>query len=94
MNKIQDYLNRSKDDYIIPINYTENENGFITYRIIKDKVVVINCYGNGKYWQEFIENLARKHNISKIIITTKRNYKPFIKKYGGKLVGYILEKEI
>lgn len=90
-----DYLKRSGDSKILTENLTQNEQGFVSYTITKDNVFVINqCYGSGKYWDDYCANKAKELHCSKIRFATKRNYKGFEKKYKYNMIGYILEKEV
>lgn len=91
---IEDYLKKSGDEKIIDKNYTENEYGFITYDIIGEVIFVYNCYGDGIYWNMFLEELAKRLNKKKIIITTKRNPKVVERRGGYKLEGYVMSKEV
>lgn len=55
-------------------------------------VYVVNGYG--KLMDSFINELARQIKAKKIIFATRRNPKAFERKYGFKLVGHILEREV
>lgn len=97
MNKgdIEDYLKKSGDEKIFLNNLIENENGFASYRISGDTLVLLNVYSkNGDYWNGKFMKIARENGCKKIKFGTRRNYKGFVRKYNYKLVGYILEKEV
>lgn len=93
-NKLQDYLNRSGDNEIINQNLIENEHGFMTWTADKESVIALNVYGDGKYWDNVLVNLAKELGLNKIIFGTQRNFKAYERKFGYKLKGYILEKEV
>lgn len=91
---LQDYLKRSGDDSIIEKNLIENEHGFMTWTADEDTLIPINVYGDGKYWDSFLVVLAKELGLKKIQFGTERNYKAYERKFGYKLKGYILEKEV
>ena len=89
------YLKKSGDDYIETENLIENEHGFMSWKVDGDKFVCMNVYGNGKYWDEYMNELAKQLGCKAILTgTSRKSYKAFVKKYNFKLVGYILEKEV
>jgi len=90
----QDYLKRSKDSHIYTDNLIENEHGFMSWSVYEDKLVAHQVYGDGVYWDNYLNELAKQLGLSKIMIATQRNYKAFERKFGFKLIGYILEKEV
>ena len=89
------YLKKSGDDYIETENLIENEHGFMSWKVDGNKFVCMNVYGNGKYWDEYMNELAKQLGCKTILGgTTRKSYKAFVKKYNFKLVGYIFEKEV
>ena len=90
----QDYLKRSKDTKIFLDNIIENEHGFMSWCVSDNKFVPLQVYGDGVYWQQQIENMTQELGLNSILIGTRRSPKAYIHKYGYKLVGYILEKEV
>ena len=89
------YLKKSGDDYIETENLIENEHGFMSWKVDGDKFVCINVYGDGEYWDEYMNELAKQLGCKTILGgTTRKSYKAFVKKYNFKLVGYIFEKEV
>jgi hypothetical protein len=89
------YLKKSGDDYIETENLIENEHGFMSWKVDGNKFVCMNVYGNGKYWDEYMNELAKQLGCKTIFTgTSRKSYKAFVKKYNFKLVGYILEKEV
>lgn len=91
---IERYLTKSKDTDINPTNLIQNSHGFMSWTVYKDYLVALQVYGDGNYWNEVLNNLAKELGYKKIMMATKRNYKAFEKKFGFKLTGYILEKEV
>ena len=91
---IEKYLKKSGDDEISTSNLVENQHGFMSWRTHKDTFVGINVYGDGHYWDAFANELAKKLGLKKIMFATKRSPKVFEKKYGYKITGYILEREV
>ena len=76
-------------------NLIENEHGFMSWKIDGDKFVCINVYGDGEYWDKYMNELAKQLGCKTILGgTTRKSYKAFVKKYNFKLVGYIFEKEV
>lgn len=96
MNKedLEKYLSKSGDDYVYPDNLIENKNGFMSWTVKNGKLILLNVYGNGKYWDEFSKELAKGLGLTSILIATRRSPKAYQKKYGYKLTGYLMEKEV
>ncbi len=90
----QDFLERSKDTTLRDDNLIENEHGFMSWYISEDKFVPLQVYGDGAYWQQRIEIMASDLGAKSILIGTRRSPKAYMRKYGYKLVGYVLEKEV
>jgi hypothetical protein len=89
------YLKKSKDTEVIESNLIENEHGFMTWVIDPPSTfVAINVYGDGEYWDRYMNSLAKELGLSKILIATKRSPKAFQKKYKYNLIGYIMEKGV
>lgn len=91
---IERYLQKSKDTFIATDNLIENEHGFMSWTTWEDYLVAIQVYGDGDYWNEYLNSLAKELGYKKIMIATKRNYKGFEKKFGFKLTGYVLERRV
>lgn len=92
--QVHDYLKRSGDATLCTDNLIENEHGFLTWKIHEDKLVAVQVYGDGKYWDAFLNELAKLIGLNKIMMATKRNPKTFERKFGYKVTGHILEKEV
>tara|TARA_R110001606_G_scaffold54406_2_gene133660 strand:- start:669 stop:965 length:297 start_codon:yes stop_codon:yes gene_type:complete len=92
---VQKYLKKSGDDKVITENLTENEHGFMSWTIYEeDTFLVYNVYGDGKYWDSYMNQLAKKLGLKRILISTKRSPRAYMKKYNFNLTGYILEKGV
>ena len=89
-----DYLRRSGDEHIEADNYIANEHGFASYEIDGEQFTIIQCYGNGSWWQNEFMRLARLHNCKTILFATKRNPKTFERKFGYESVATIMTKEV
>jgi len=96
VDDINYYKQKSKDTKIYFNNFIENEYGFASWDINweEQSLVLINVYGDGKYWDMFFTGLAKRLGLKKIVFGTKRSPKAFERKYKYKLVGYIMEKEV
>jgi len=89
------YLKKSGDSFIYEDNLIENEHGFMSWTVASpDKFIILNMYGDGKYWDTVSIELAKKLGMKKIQSATRRSPRAWEKKYGYKTVGVILEKEV
>jgi len=88
------YLEKSKDKDIDTENLIENEHGFLSWTTWEDYFVPIQVYGDGDYWDSYIDELAKQLGYDKVLMATKRSYKSFVKKYRFKLTGYLLERRV
>lgn len=91
---IDDYFKRSGDSELPKGNEEENEHGFCIWRIESNSLILVAVYGDGEYWNEWSINKAMKENIKNIIFATKRKPDAFVRKYGYKVTGYILSREV
>lgn len=89
-----DYFNRSGDSELGDGTLEVNDHGFCVWRTHKDKLILINVYGDGRYWDEWAEQKAKNMNKKSILFATKRNPEGFERKYKYKVTGYILERSI
>lgn len=92
--QIKQYLTKSGDSYIRTDNLVENEHGFLSWTVYDDALVALQVYGDGQYWDSFLNELAKQLDLKTIKMGTRRDYRAFEKKFGFKLTGYILEKEV
>jgi outer membrane protein assembly factor BamB len=92
---IEKYLRKSGDQFIYEDNIVVNDHGFMSWMIDTDgSFVALNVYGDGEYWDSFIMQLAEKLGCTKARFATRRNPKAFERKFGYKIAGYIMEKEV
>ena len=94
MEGAERYLDKSGDEEIFTDNLIENDQGFASWNIHRGKLVILNVFGAGQFWDSFFVALAKGLGVNKITFGTRRNPKAFERKYGYKVVGYILEKEV
>ena len=89
------FLEKSGSRKVMTNNLIENEHGFISWELDDDAFVCLNVYGDGDYWDKYMNELAKQLGCKTILGgTTRKSYKAFVKKYNFKLVGYIFEKEV
>ena len=89
------FLRKSGSTKIMTDNLIENEHGFMSWRIDEEDFVCLNVYGDGEYWDKYMNELAKQLGCKTILGgTTRKSYKAYVRKYNFKLVGYILEKEV
>jgi len=91
---IEKYLRKSGDQFIYEDNIVVNDHGFMSWKVQEEKLVLLNVYGNGKYWDEFSIALAKQLELKSILTATRRSPKAFTRKFGYKITGHILEKEV
>jgi len=91
---VQKYFDKSGDEKIFTSNMEENEHGFCSYSIDKDVLIIGNVYGDGKYWDSFLSEIATNNGCVKMRFATRRNPEAFTRRHGYNVVGYILEKEV
>ena len=67
------------------------EHGFIAFYIDGDVFVLHHLCGDGKFWQGIIKRVSRIEGTNTIRAYTKRNPKAWMRKYGGRIIGYEME---
>ena len=85
-----DFMQRSGDRTITQVNYIENDQGFASYKIEGGVLHVIQVYGNGKHWERFFRKVAKENNVKRAMFYTRRNPKAFERRFGAKVVQYIM----
>jgi len=93
-NQIRRYIKKSGDQFISEGNIESNEHGFCVWGINGEKLVLINVFWDGVYWDEWSVSKARELKMKSIFIATKRSHKAYTKKYNYNVVGYVLEKGV
>ena len=93
---VHDYLKRTGDAAIGGDFRIEDEKGFITYSFSGPVLTIFNLYGDAAHFLTIINEVAKKNRKTKTVGATKRMFraKAFERKYGYKIVGYILEKRV
>ena len=89
-----DYLRRSGDEHIEADNYIENEHGFASYQIDGEEFTIVQCYGDGKWWQGEFMRLAKLNKCKIILFATRRNPKTFERKFGYEVVATVMTKKV
>lgn len=91
------FMEKSGDDGIAPHEHAEsNEHGFMTYDLLRDDdaFLIVQCFGDGPYWDSRAVDLARELGLKRIRFATRRSPRSFERKFNYRVVGYILEKEV
>ena len=91
---VEDYFNRSGDEKLSPGSVETYKDGFCVWRIHDDSLVLVNVYKYGEYWNQWATKKAKERGLKKVMFATKRNPEGFERKFGFKLTGYILERDI
>lgn len=93
--QIQNYLAKSGDDELATGKKAVHpEHGFCIYDCNNEALVLIQVYGNGEFWDQWAEIKAQELGVNKIMFATKRSPKAYCRKYGYKIVGHVLEREL
>lgn len=100
MNLLETYFMKSGDtpeilrESIAAGDVIENEHGFAVVQLTEDALLIHACCGDGKYWQEQFEMLARKGGVNKLAMITRRNPKAWARRFGYEAVKVYMEKEL
>lgn len=91
----EDYLKRSGDDDLSNDGpMIRNEHGFMIWSVNGTEFHILQCYGDGKYWDDISTNMARTMGLKKVVFTTRRNPETYKRRFGFRLHGYIMSKEV
>lgn len=90
---LRDYFNRSGDTELGVGWYVENEHGFCVWRRQDEKLILVNVYGDGKYWDNWADEMAKELGLETVFFATQRNPAGFVRKYNYEVTGYILERK-
>lgn len=93
MIPLRDYLERSGDTELGTGWIEENEHGFCVWRVQDNKLLLVNVYGNGKFWNKWADYKAKELGVESIVFATRRNPDGFVRKYKYDITGYILERK-
>jgi len=88
------YMRKSGDTAIETDGLIENEHGFMSCKVLNETLVAYQVFGDGEYWNGQLNEMAKDLGLRRIRMATIRNPKAFERKFGFKLIGYILEKEV
>jgi len=90
------YCQKSGDSMPHTANLIENEHGFASYYFSEDgeSIILLSVYGDGRYWDSFFEDMARENGLKRVRFVTKRDPRLFARKYGYRVTGYHMEKEV
>ena len=91
---VQRYLDKSGDERIFMNNLVRNEHGFASYYVDGEHLQILNVYGDGDYWDEFLTGIAIKNGCRALRFSTLRNPKALERSRGCKVIGYIMEREV
>ena len=89
-----DYLRRSGDGHIEANNYIENEHGFASYEIDGEQFTIVQCYGDGVWWQDEFVLLAKLNNCKTRLFATRRNPKAFERRFGYEAIATVMTKKV
>jgi len=76
------------------------KDGFFTFSVRNDYLVILDGYGNGKRIEQVCMKIAKSRGLKKIRFFSRRNPKAFVRKFGVKVIGktkegfYLFEKEV
>ena len=93
-SNLRDYFDRSGDTALGVGWMEENEHGFCVYRSDGENLILVNVYGDGKYWDNWATEKAKELELDYVFFATKRNPKGFVRKYGYEVEGYILRRKV
>ncbi len=99
---LKDYLEKSKADFVWLENLFVCEYGFASWLEPEnsDEIRIVDCYGDGRFWEEFFIRLAKRKGKSKITFWTRRNPKAFERRFGCKVLrksetgAYLMVREV
>lgn len=68
--------------------------GFLTYEVMGDRFILWQVAGDGEYWDRYSVSLARSLGCKAIVMQTRRDPSAFERKYGYRVTGFVMEKEV
>ena len=87
------YFEKSGDTKLAPTEYGHTcEQGFANWEINAEAIIIVQCFGDGKFWAEFFKDIGKQIGLP-VRFLTRRNPKAWARKHGFKLVGYVMELE-
>jgi hypothetical protein len=72
------------------------EKGFLEYGIdaANDGIMIHAMCGDGRFWEEKANEIAKTLGYSKAFFFVRRDPRTYMRKYGAKIHGFILEREV
>lgn len=90
----RDYFNRSGDTELGVGWKEENEHGFCVWRCQDKQLILVNVYGDGRYWDDWATEKAKELEMEEVFFATQRNPEGFVRKYNYEVCGYILKRKV
>jgi hypothetical protein len=92
------YNRKSNQPFHIPEGHrllADLEKGFLSFEVDGEVLYVGVVSGDGRYWNEIIDQLAHKYHCKEIRFgTLRKSPAAFTRKYGYKVVGFLLGKQV
>lgn len=83
-------IRRNPDNVVV-----RREQGFCVYRVVGRRFIIVALYSkDGTFWNDFTNGMAKQMNCDTIFFTTQRDPKAFIRRYGFKIAGYVMTREV
>jgi len=89
-----DYMRRTGDISIDGANSVGNARGFASYKVGEKSILIIQTYGDGKYWDKFFRDKAKEHGVKFCMFYTRRNPKAFARRFGAEVVQTLMQVEV
>lgn len=72
------------------------DHGFMEWSLDRenDGIIIHAMCGDGRYWEEATNDLGRTLGVSKIFFFTRRDPRPYVRRYGARVYGVMLEREV
>ena len=71
------------------------EHGFMTFFLDDEKTLYVHhMCGDGKYWVGILRAIMKARGLKTIRAYTRRNPQAWMRKYGGRIIGYEMECDI
>ena len=74
-------------DQVIQNSIFSLDNGFMEYKISKDRLIIKKLYGNGKYWINKAKEIAVNNNVYILEGYTTKNLNPILRAYKFKITN-------
>ena len=68
------------------------EHGFMALFVNDEETLYLHhLCGDGEYWSRVLREIMRQKGLKKLRAYTKRNPQAWMRKYGGRIIGYEME---